>query len=52
MQETEGTWVHFLGWGPLEAGVATYFIIPTWRISWTEGPGGQQSIRSQRVGHN
>ena len=26
--------------------------IPTWRIPWTEVPGGLESIGSQRVGHN
>ena len=26
--------------------------IPSWRIPWTEEPGGLQSMRSQRVGHN
>ena len=26
--------------------------ILAWRISWTEEPGGLQSIGSQRVGHN
>ena len=41
MQETEETWVHFLGWeDPLEVGVAIHFSIPTWRISWTEGLAG------------
>ena len=23
-----------------------------WKIPWTEGPGGLQPMRSQRVGHN
>ena len=26
--------------------------ILTWRIPWTEEPGGLQSMRSQRVGHS
>ena len=26
--------------------------ILAWRISWTEEPGGLQSVGSQRVGHN
>ena len=26
--------------------------ILVWRIPWTEGPGGLQSIGVQRVGHN
>ena len=32
--------------------MATYSSIFAWRIPWTEEPGGQQSIGSQRVGHN
>ena len=32
---------------PLENGMATYFSIPAWRISWTEVPGGLQSMGSQ-----
>jgi len=27
-------------------------VILAWRIPWTEDSGGQQSIGSQRVGHN
>ena len=37
---------------PLEEDMATHSCILTWRIPWTEEPGGLQSIRSQRVGHN
>ena len=37
---------------PLEKGMATHSSILAWRIPWTEGPGGLQSIESQRVGHN
>ena len=33
-------------------GMVTHSSILTWRISWTEEPGGLQSIGSQRVGHN
>ena len=36
---------------PLEEEMATHFSILTWRIPWTEEPGGPQSIGSQRVGH-
>ena len=35
---------------PLEVGMATHSSIVAWRIPWTEGPGGLQSIGSQRVG--
>jgi len=34
---------------PLEKGMATHSSILVWRIPWTEEPGGQQSMRSQRV---
>ena len=36
----------------LEKGMATHSSILVWRIPWTEEPGGQQSIGSQRVGHD
>ena len=50
MQETR---VPSLGWeDPLEKEIATQSSILTWRISWTEEPGGLQSIVLQRVGHN
>ena len=42
MQETP---VQFLGQeDPLENGMATHLSIPAWRIPWTEGPGGLQSM--------
>ena len=34
----------------LEKEMATHSSVLTWRIPWMEGPGGPQSIRSQRVG--
>ena len=37
---------------PLEKRMATNSSIPAWRISWTEEPGGLQSMGSQRVVHN
>ena len=37
---------------PLEKGMATYASILAWRISWTEEPGGLQSMGSQRVGRD
>ena len=37
---------------PLEKGMATHSSILAWRIPWMEGPGGLQSIGSQRVGHD
>ena len=42
MQET---WVRSLGQeDPLEKGMATHSSILAWRISWTEEPGGLQSV--------
>ena len=37
---------------PLKKGTATHFSILAWRIAWTEGPGGLQSVGLQRVGHD
>ena len=37
---------------PLEKGMATHSSILTWKIPWTEEPGGLQSMGSQRVRHN
>ena len=46
-----GTWVQSLGQeDPLEKGMATHSSILSWRIPWTEVPGGLQSMGSQRVG--
>jgi len=45
----------FNPWGrvdPLEEGMATHSSILTWRILWTEEPGGLQTTASQRVRHN
>ena len=33
----------------LEEGMATHFSILAWRILWTEGPGGLQSMGSQEL---
>ena len=40
------------GEDPLEKGMATHSSILAWRIPWTEGPGGLQSVGLQRVGHD
>ena len=37
---------------PLEMELATHSCILAWEIPWTEGPGGLQSMRLQRVGHD
>ena len=53
MPEPEETRVGLLGReDPLEEGMATHSSILTWRIPWTEEPGGLKSMGSQRVGHD
>ena len=37
---------------PLEEETATHSSILAWEISWTEEPGGLQSMGSQKVGHD
>ena len=37
---------------PLGKGVATHSSILAWRIPWTKGPDGLQSMGLQRVGHD
>ena len=50
VQETR---VGSLGWeDPLEKEMATHSSILAWKISWTEEPGGLQSMGSHRVGHD
>ena len=36
----------------LEESMATHSSMLSWRIPWTEEPGGLQSIRSQKVRHD
>ena len=44
-------WVQSLGQeNPLEKEMATHFNILAWRISWTEEPGGLQSMGLERAG--
>ena len=53
MQGTQEMQVRSLGReDALEKGMATHSSILTWRIPWTEEPGGLQSMGSQRVRHN
>ena len=40
------------GEDPLEKEMATHSSILTWKIPWTEEPGGLQSTGSQRGGHD
>ena len=37
---------------PLEKRTATHSSILSWRIPWTEEPGGLQSMETQRVRHD
>ena len=47
------TRVRSLGWeDPLEKEMATHSGILAWKIPWTEGPGGLQSMGSQSAGHD
>ena len=51
MQEKPEIWVQSMGRkDPLEKEMAPYFSILAWEISWTEEPGGLQSLGSHRVG--
>ena len=64
MQETQETWVRYLGGGgrgggdrgqedPLEKEMATQSSILAWKIPWTEEPGGVlQSMGLRRVRHD
>ena len=52
-QELQETQVWCLGRKYLlEGGMATHSSNLTWRLPWTEEPGGLQSTASQRVGHD
>ena len=47
------TQVRSLGWeDPMEKKMATHANILAQEITWTEEPGGQQSMEFQRAGHN
>ena len=53
MKETQETQDQFLGQEDLlEEDMATHSSILAWRITWTEEPGGLQSMGPQRVRHN
>ena len=53
IQETQEIWVRSLGWdNPLEEEMATHSSILALEISWTQDPGGLQSMVLLRVGHN
>ena len=45
--------VQFLGLDdPLEEGIVTHSSNLTWKIPWTEEPGGLQTTGLQRAGHD
>ena len=53
MQETQETWVQFLGWeDPLEEGMATHSGILAWRIPIDRGAWQATVQGSQRLGHD
>ena len=53
VQETLEIQIQSLGQeDPLEGEMATHSSILAWEIPWTEGPGGLQSMGSQKVRHN
>ena len=53
LPEVRDTWVQLLGWEDLlEKDKPTHSRILSWRIPWTEEPGGLQSMGSQGVGHD
>ena len=53
MQEMQEAWVESLGWEyPLEEEMATHSSILAGKISWTEEPGGLQSIGLQKIVHD
>ena len=52
MQESQKQVRSLVREDPLEEGMATHSSTLAWRISWTEEPGGLQSIRSQRIEHD
>ena len=43
MQDTQETWVRFLGWeDPLEKEMAIHSSTIAWKIPWTEDPWGRK----------
>ena len=53
LSAVQETWVRSLGWeDSLEKEMATHSSILAWKIQRSEDPGGLQSMRLQRVGHD
>ena len=52
MQETQEVLIGSLGQeDPLEGEMATHSSILAWEMTWTEEPGGLQSVGHKRVRH-
>ena len=50
---TQETQFQSLGWkDPLEKGMTIHSSVLAWRITWTQEPGGLQSMGLPRVGHD
>ena len=53
VQEMQGRRVQFLDWeDALDEEMATHSNSLAWESPWTGEPGGPQSMRSQRAGHD
>ena len=53
LSAVQETWVWSLGLeGTMEKEMATHSSILAWKIPWPDDPGGLQSMRLQRVGHD
>ena len=53
MQEMQGRRVQFSDWeDALDEEMATHSNSLAWESPWTGEPGGPQSMRSQRAGHD
>jgi len=53
MQETQEMWIQSLAWeNPLEEEMAAYSSIVAGKVTWTEEPGGLESMSLHRVGYD
>ena len=53
MQETQETWIRSKDHeDPLEEEMATPSSIPAWKIPWTKGPGGLQTMGLGKAGRS
>ena len=50
LSAVQETWVRSLSWkDPLEKEMATHSSVLAWKISWTQEPGGLQSMRVSKT---